>query len=53
MEYFNLTEEIYNKISGLVCEWLKHLNMTAINCLQNICSNHSKEYIHYLCPFDT
>ena len=23
MEYFNLTEEIYNKTSGLACEWLK------------------------------
>ena len=30
MEYFNLTEEIYNKTSGLACEWLKQLNMTSV-----------------------
>ena len=30
MEYFNFTEEIYNKTSGLACEWLKQLNMTSV-----------------------
>ena len=30
MDYFNLTEKVYNKTSGLACEWLKQLNMTSV-----------------------
>ena len=30
MEYFSLTEKVYNKTSGLACEWLKQLNMTSV-----------------------
>ena len=30
MEYFNLTEKVYNKTSGLACKWLKQLNMTSV-----------------------
>ena len=30
MEYFILTEKVYNKTSGLAYEWLKQLNMTSV-----------------------
>ena len=26
-----MTEKVYNKTSGLACEWLKQLNMTSVS----------------------
>ena len=52
MEYFNLTEKVYNKTTGIACESLKIIKYD-FGTIQNIYGNHSKEYIHCLCLSDT